>query len=169
MGSALVFFLSYLYVSCEPFATPFYLTLRILIFKWRCGLILDCLTGTICDDYFGLEDASVVCQMLGFEMASYLLNSSDVLASNATIWMDDVTCTGNENSIDTCRFAGWGNSDCSSDENVGIVCTNDVGNTTGSEGDVRLVPGPTEGRIDIYHNGTWGKQLHDIFDSRLTL
>ncbi len=31
-----------------------------------------------------------------------------------------------------------------------------------SEGQVRLVPGPTYGRVEIYHAGTWGMQIDTL-------
>ena len=61
--------------------------------------------------------------MLGFEMASGILSSVNITSTNATIWMDDVACTGSELEIAACSFAGWGVHDCTSEENVGIICT----------------------------------------------
>ncbi|CAC5422956.1 HMCN [Mytilus coruscus] len=38
------------------------------------------------------------------------------------IWMDDVNCNGQESSLKTCSFAGWGSYNCGTGENVGIRC-----------------------------------------------
>ena len=38
------------------------------------------------------------------------------------IWMDDVTCTGQENRLEECQFRGWGNHDCNHSEDAGVRC-----------------------------------------------
>lgn len=38
------------------------------------------------------------------------------------IFLDDVTCTGNEDSITTCSFAGYGQSDCDHTEDASVIC-----------------------------------------------
>ena len=43
------------------------------------------------------------------------------------IWMDDVSCTGDENDLSECEHAEYGNHDCSHFEDVGIVCYEETG------------------------------------------
>lgn len=38
------------------------------------------------------------------------------------IWLDDVTCTGNENSLLNCRIKPWGVQNCMHNEDVGVDC-----------------------------------------------
>jgi len=43
-------------------------------------------------------------------------------AGVGTIWLDDVGCSGWENSLDECTHNGWGVHDCAHVEDVAIEC-----------------------------------------------
>src|SRR6056300_1101316 len=69
--------------------------------------------GSICDDYWNLEDAHVICRQLNFTGA-LMSPCCSVFGFNKTskIWLDDVNCHGSENDVSQCRHRPWGVSDC---------------------------------------------------------
>ncbi|XP_077103504.1 lysyl oxidase homolog 3A isoform X3 [Siphateles boraxobius] len=78
--------------------------------------------GTICDDDFTLANAHVLCRHLGFVEALGWSHSAKYGPGNGKIWLDNVMCGGMENSIEKCVSRGWGNSDCTHQEDAGVVC-----------------------------------------------
>ncbi|NXD82867.1 MARCO protein, partial [Halcyon senegalensis] len=75
--------------------------------------------GTICDDGWSTQDAKVVCRMLGY---SYAVSAFTATAGTGQIWLDDVACSGNENSIFDCSKPDWGVNNCSHSEDAGVEC-----------------------------------------------
>ena len=66
---------------------------------------------------FGLTDANVLCNELGFELGALEVRGNSFFSSNFGInetfyMMDDVTCLGNETSLRDCDFSGWGVHNC---------------------------------------------------------
>ena len=65
--------------------------------------------------------------MLGFDDAVCAVtnNQFGVATRSVPFWMDNVQCSGSEQALDRCSFAGWGNSNCGhAYDDAGIVCTN---------------------------------------------
>uniref|UniRef100_A0A3Q4IGR6 Lysyl oxidase homolog n=1 Tax=Neolamprologus brichardi TaxID=32507 RepID=A0A3Q4IGR6_NEOBR len=78
--------------------------------------------GTICDDDFTIANAHVLCHHLGFVSATGWTHSAKYGKGQGKIWLDNVQCHGGEKSIEFCKSRGWGNSDCTHDEDAGVVC-----------------------------------------------
>ncbi|XP_071138996.1 A disintegrin and metalloproteinase with thrombospondin motifs adt-1-like isoform X2 [Mytilus edulis] len=118
--------------------------------------------GSVCDDNFGYNDASVACRQLGFRCLSDVQFYTQG-GFTSYIWMDDVGCNGLETSLNKCSHNGWGSHNCGTGENVGIRCFG------GCEGDLWLVGGSSYGRLHIYHSGSWGTICDDAFGSEEAL
>ena len=43
--------------------------------------------------------------------------------SSHPIWLDELTCTGDEQEVGECQRAGWGVHDCGHKEDAGCICT----------------------------------------------
>ncbi|XP_078614745.1 uncharacterized protein LOC144883920 isoform X1 [Branchiostoma floridae x Branchiostoma japonicum] len=89
--------------------------------------------GTVCDDAWTIEDAHVVCRMLGFGDAQDATVQASFGQGSGQIWLDQVACSGTEASLADCTHGGWGVHDCDHHEDAGVVCTaDDTGGTAGT-------------------------------------
>ena len=79
--------------------------------------------GTICDDYWSISDAKVVCRQLGYKHAVRVLQRSQVPDGTGPIWLDNVGCSGSERSLSSCYHGGWGVHNCQHQEDAGVECS----------------------------------------------
>lgn len=85
-------------------------------------LYLNGMWGTICDDYFDMTDAQVICRHLGFADAMAAFSRGSINNKEGPIWMDNVHCKGNESSVFQCPHNGVGLHNCVHGEDAGVVC-----------------------------------------------
>uniref|UniRef100_A0A3Q1AJN5 Hensin n=1 Tax=Amphiprion ocellaris TaxID=80972 RepID=A0A3Q1AJN5_AMPOC len=118
------------------------------------------LWGTVCDRYWGLTEAHVVCRQLGCGRAMHALGNAVFGHGSGPIWLDYIRCSGNESSITDCSHRRFDSYYCHHQEDAGVIC----------EGEpvvpVRLVNSTSRcsGRVEIFHHGQWGTVCDNIWE-----
>lgn len=87
--------------------------------------------GTVCDDGFGFNEATVICREMGFE-AIYRYHPRAGEGSglpgcgqgSGQIWLDSVDCPSGAVRFSQCSHNGWGRHDCSHSEDMVLECLN---------------------------------------------
>ena len=80
--------------------------------------------GTICDDSWDINDATVVCRNLGFPAAKEAKIKAFFGQGNGPIWLSNMLCKGTESSLNGCfSWDKWGFHTCSHREDAGVVCS----------------------------------------------
>ena len=100
--------------------------------------------GTVCDDFWGMEDARVICRQLGYSTISipvydiyvlllifYVTYPDATAVSNAhfgrgtgSIFLDNVACVGSEANLTSC-VADLDTRDCTHADDAGVTCVPD--------------------------------------------
>uniref|UniRef100_A0AAZ1XL81 SRCR domain-containing protein n=1 Tax=Oreochromis aureus TaxID=47969 RepID=A0AAZ1XL81_OREAU len=114
--------------------------------------------GTVCDDGWDSNDAEVVCRQLNCGSALEVPQSAHFGAGTGQIWLDNVTCSGNESSLTECQHSGFGSNTCEHGHDVAVICSAVPIILTGS-GSTRC-----SGRVEVYHNNSWGTVCDDGWD-----
>ena len=77
--------------------------------------------GTICNDGFGDEEARVVCKQLGYTGGERAPQGT-YGEGRGPIWLDDIDCSSDAETLSDCTHNGIGEHNCGHDEDVGVEC-----------------------------------------------
>ncbi|XP_026101663.1 deleted in malignant brain tumors 1 protein-like, partial [Carassius auratus] len=112
--------------------------------------------GTVCDDFWDMADAAVVCRELDCGEPVDALGDAHFGPGSGPIWMSYVRCTGSESKLKNCGSGGWGKHYCGHNKDAGVICSG-----------VKLVGGSRcSGRLEILHNQTWMSVCDAVFDQQ---
>jgi len=99
--------------------------------------------GTVCDDLWSINDATVVCKQLGFPGALVAHQGANKFGQGTgKIWLNIHMCQGHESHIFECSVLAdpWRNHRCTHAEDAGVECKKNV----------RLVNGGASyGRVEV--------------------
>ena len=89
--------------------------------------------GGICVDSFDINDAQVICQMLGYRSAIAALDANSMYGtapSGSNHVLDNLGCTGTELSVFDCPHNGEWQENCGASEIAGVQCTSKICSVT---------------------------------------
>eukprot|EP00057_Strongylocentrotus_purpuratus_P011985 XP_011666459.1 PREDICTED: deleted in malignant brain tumors 1 protein-like [Strongylocentrotus purpuratus] len=131
----------------------------------RVEVLYDGSWGTICDSWWDLRDARVVCRMMGFDGALDAPGSARFGQGSGRILLKYVNCDGTEDNLADCTHSGIGRYSCSHTRDAGAICYSGL---HPKPFEVRLVGGSNEaeGRVEVMYEGSWGTICDDSWDLR---
>lgn len=87
--------------------------------------------GTVCDAYWGIRDAEVVCRQLGYQYALNATRDAYFGQGTGDIYLALVDCRGNETEIAHCPSLPLGDYFyCAHPDDAGVVCSSKSCDTT---------------------------------------
>ncbi|KAI5629097.1 deleted in malignant brain tumors 1 protein-like isoform X2, partial [Silurus asotus] len=79
--------------------------------------------GTVCDDYWNMKAAAVVCREVGCGEAVDALGDASFGQGSGPIWMRNLECSGFESSLKKCGLSGSFVDKCNHEEDAGVICS----------------------------------------------
>ncbi|XP_062895483.1 scavenger receptor cysteine-rich domain-containing group B protein-like, partial [Mobula hypostoma] len=113
--------------------------------------------GTLCDEYFSLEDAAVVCEQLQCGAVKATPRDAYFGTGNGPVWKDNYICLGNESRLADCQVSAWSRISCSHGNDASLICTDEMWSVRLTEGGSRC-----DGQVEVYDNGRWSR-IQDNF------
>ncbi|XP_022108363.1 deleted in malignant brain tumors 1 protein-like isoform X2 [Acanthaster planci] len=84
--------------------------------------------GTVCSSGWGINDATVICNQLGFDGAEAPVYYSLFGRGSGPVWLRSPQCIGNETRLADCPISAWGTAHPCQDT-AGVICNAAFGST----------------------------------------
>uniref|UniRef100_A0A8C8S9X9 CD163 molecule n=1 Tax=Pelusios castaneus TaxID=367368 RepID=A0A8C8S9X9_9SAUR len=113
--------------------------------------------GSLCDSYWDLQDANVLCHQLNCGYAESIQGGAHFGEGSGTIWSDAFHCEGTESCLWNCSRVALGNPACSPRNTASVIC---------SGRSLRLLNEKSRcnGAVEISVRGVWSRVLDDEWD-----
>uniref|UniRef100_A0A1X7VN53 Deleted in malignant brain tumors 1 protein n=1 Tax=Amphimedon queenslandica TaxID=400682 RepID=A0A1X7VN53_AMPQE len=154
----------------------------------RVEVCFDTTWGTICDNNWDNNDATVVCRQLGFSDQGAIAGQNSYTEGLKFFHITNLNCQGTEESVFNCSYSNVQSVSCNQYDDAYVTCTapstGDNCTTLGdirlvgdnattsvsyncSDGDVRLIGGinDAEGRVEMCYNNFWGQVCHNSWST----
>ncbi|XP_045183524.2 deleted in malignant brain tumors 1 protein-like [Mercenaria mercenaria] len=87
----------------------------------RVELLVNDIWGTICDNNFDLQDATVICKMFGLQYSGHYVKARGFGRGTGPIYIDVLDCNGTETHINECSYNI--SNTCTHYDDVGVICS----------------------------------------------
>ncbi|XP_048012247.1 scavenger receptor cysteine-rich type 1 protein M130-like [Megalobrama amblycephala] len=114
--------------------------------------------GTVCDYFWDMTEAAVVCRELDCGEPVDALGGAHFGQGSGSIWTNRKYCSGSESTLKNCGTVNWGLYNYDHTKDAGVICSD--------KKNVRLVDGHSRcaGRVEVHHRGQWGTVCHYGWD-----
>uniref|UniRef100_A0A8C1CS05 Si:ch211-161n3.5 n=1 Tax=Cyprinus carpio carpio TaxID=630221 RepID=A0A8C1CS05_CYPCA len=77
--------------------------------------------GTVCDDFWDMTEAAVVCRELDCGEPVDALSAAHFGSGSGPVWINYVMCAGSESTLKNCASGGWGKYGCDHSKDAGVI------------------------------------------------
>ncbi|XP_040110381.1 deleted in malignant brain tumors 1 protein [Oryx dammah] len=159
----------------------------------RVEVLVQDMWRTVCDDFWDLAEAAVLCRQLDCGQAVAAPTGAHFGAGSGKIALDNMQCVGSESHLGQCVHGGEAGHSCGHLEDASVICTGADSTAAPPTAYENLLPtspatsvaqnppasappggwapvrlagdhGSCAGRVEVFYQGAWGTVCDDLWD-----